>query len=392
MRSAFSTQSGMLILIFALLSFSPHARATDIDGLCETPGNWITSSRQASTTTAYPTIMKSVSSADFVLLGEQHNLPNHHRWQTQMLATLLAQEGKIAIGLEMLPQSSQQSLDAWVSGELTLEEFITQSEWYDTWGFDIELYKTILHFARDNRVPLFALNVPRELISGVSANGWENGSTGFEAYISKPSPASERYKKDLVEIFAQHDGSNEKQIEHFVEAQLVWDRAFAEGLVRAKEKTSRLVVGIIGSGHLTYGYGVEHQLKSLGKYQTTTWIPTESGGSCEALILSKDGVSIADAIFVIAKGIDESNKHKLGIFLIDGEDGVVVGDVLENSIAQETGIETNDVIIEAAGQRILNSSNLVRLIQEQAPGYWLPLKVKRGNQVIDLLAKIPLQS
>ena len=391
MRSAFSIQTVMLIPILIVLSLSPHARAIDTEALCETPGNWIMPSHQTSTITAHPTVMKSVSSADFVLLGEQHNLPNHHRWQTQMLATLLAQKGKIAIGLEMLPQSSQQSLDAWVSGELTLEEFISQSEWYDTWRFDIELYTPILHFARDNRVPLFALNVPGDLISAVSANGWENGSTGFEAYISKPSPASDRYKNDLVEIFEQHDGSDEKQIEHFIEAQLVWDRAFAEGLVRAREKTSRLVVGIIGSGHLTYGHGVKHQLNSLGEYQTTTWIPTESGDSCKALTLSNDGVGIADAIFVIAKGIDEISKHKLGIFLINGEGGVVVGDILENSIAQEAGIETNDVIIEAAGQQIVNSANLVRLIQDQAPGYWLPLTVKRGTQVIQILAKIPLQ-
>ena len=103
-------------------------------------------------------------------------------------------------------------------------------------------------------------------------------------------------------------------------------------------------------------------------------------------------MGIAEAIYVIAKGIDEISKHKLGIFLINGEGGVVVGDVLENSIAQEAGIETNDVIIEAAGQQIVNSANLVRLIQDQAPGYWLPLKVKRGTQVIEILAKIPLQN
>src|SRR5262249_60885019 len=51
----------------------------------------------------------------------------------------------------------------------------------------------------------------------------------------------------------------------FVEAQLTWDRAFAQGIVDAKRKyPGATVVAVLGARHGAYGYGAPHPLKGVG--------------------------------------------------------------------------------------------------------------------------------
>ncbi|MDA0237037.1 MAG: ChaN family lipoprotein [Proteobacteria bacterium] len=379
------------VLIVISLSLS-QAWSIDLSVSCNTPGTWVIPGEPDLFPVNYSAVLSRADDMDFILLGEQHDQAQHHRWQTQMLSALLAHKDHIAIGLEMLPRASQPALDAWVNGDLTLKEFLSQSNWYHLWRFDVELYTPILNFARDNQVPLYALNISRELISEVSTNGWQVNSSKFNRIISEPAPASPSYQAALTDIFYQHEGSDNKQLEYFIAAQLTWDRAFAEGLIKAKKDTSRVVVGILGSGHLTYGYGVKHQLNSIGEFNILTWIPTTAGIDCTSLdLIDEEGKLIADAIFIMPEIIMEKKKHQLGIFLIDSDNGIVVGDVLKNSIAAESGLQTNDIIVEAAGQVVLTSADLIELIQNQVPGYWLPIKVKRNDQSIDLIAKIPFE-
>jgi len=384
--------SGILLTVLIVSSLSlSEAWSIDLDVSCNTPGTWVIPDDPDLFPVKHSSVISSTEDMDFILLGEQHDSAPHHRWQTQMLSALLSHKDHIAIGLEMLPRASQPTLDAWVNGELTLKEFLSQSNWYDLWRFDVELYAPILNFARDNQVPLYALNISRELISEVSTNGWHANSAKTDRGISEPAPASSRYRAALTDVFHQHEGSDEKQLDYFIEAQLTWDRAFAERLVKAKKDTSRVVVGILGSGHLTYGYGVEHQLNSIDDFNILTWIPTAAGEPCTSLDLTdQDGNLIADAIFITPKISMESKKHKLGIFLIDSDNGIVVGDVLVNSIAAQSGLQTNDIIVEVAGQAVSTSAELIALIQNQAAGYWLPIRIKRNDQSLDLIAKIPL--
>lgn len=375
------------IVFSTSLPISP-AWGTEQEALCQSPGQWLLPTESHGIRTTHSAVFESIKDVDFVLLGEQHDQAQHHRWQTQMLSALLADADQIALGLEMLPKSSQPALDAWVNGQLSLAEFLKQADWYETWRFDVELYMPLLNFARENQVPIYALNIPREVISRISTSGWEASMTDAE----KPAAASQGYRSMLEEVWQHHEGSDEKQLEYFIQAQLMWDKAFADGLKAAKVETSRLVVGIIGSGHLTYGHGVRHQLNSLGDYRVRTWLPTNTGIACTSLELMNDeGELIADALFTTPRGVVSKKKHKLGLFLLDSEEGIVVGDVLADSIANQSGFETNDVIIEAAGQALSTSGELIAIIQNQTPGYWLPFKIKRDDKVKELVAKIPPQ-
>jgi S1-C subfamily serine protease len=63
--------------------------------------------------------------------------------------------------------------------------------------------------------------------------------------------------------------------------------------------------------------------------------------------------------------------------------------VEKGSIAEQAGIRDSDVIREAAGVAITRMDDIVEIVKRQAPGTWLPLKLKRGGEMIDIVAKFP---
>ena len=63
--------------------------------------------------------------------------------------------------------------------------------------------------------------------------------------------------------------------------------------------------------------------------------------------------------------------------------------VVDESVAAATGIEEGDLILAVAGFEVDTSTALIEIIQRQAPGTWLPLKILRGDSELELLARFP---
>src|SRR5690606_12433836 len=77
----------------------------------------------------------------------------------------------LAIGLEMLPASAQAALDDWVDGRLSDDEFLERSRWYEHWGYDWRYYRDLFAFARDHRIPMHGINIPRAIVTAVRRGG-----------------------------------------------------------------------------------------------------------------------------------------------------------------------------------------------------------------------------
>jgi S1-C subfamily serine protease len=65
--------------------------------------------------------------------------------------------------------------------------------------------------------------------------------------------------------------------------------------------------------------------------------------------------------------------------------------VEDGSIASQAGVQAGDVLVEVAGRSCRTVEDVVDRIVLQPPGSWLPLKVSRGTDVMDLIAKFPAQ-
>ena len=102
---------------------------------------------------------------------------------------------------------------------------------------------------------------------------------------------------------------------------------------------------------------------------------------------------LADAVFGVASSsfaAHELPRQRLGIrFEMAQDGGARVLQVEKGSIAETAGIRDSDVIIEAAGMPIKQINDIVDIVKRQAPGTWLPLKLKRGGETIEIIAKFP---
>ena len=132
---------------------------------CRTAGVWF--DPVTNTRISPDRLMKSLSQQRIVLLGESHSDVEHHRWQLHTVAGLFALHPRLVLGFEMFPRSAQPVLDAWTEGRYTVEEFLEASRWKEVWNYNPDFYLPLFHFARQNRLPMIALNVDRELVSRV---------------------------------------------------------------------------------------------------------------------------------------------------------------------------------------------------------------------------------
>jgi len=323
-----------------------------------------------------------------------------------MLAALHSRNANLMLGFEMLPRRAQAVLDAWSAGKMTPAEFLEQSRWREVWGYDADLYLPLLHFARLNRLPTLALNIDRELVTRVGQQGWADIEADQRLGLSDPAPASDAYRESLAQLFAykqllgkaadEQDGSEAPKLDeirnsdafaNFVDAQLIWDRAMAEALAAGHRRDPRaLIVGIVGRGHLEYGYGIPHQLAAMGIEGVAVLLPLDPDDNCAAL-----PVDLASAVFVVDSAGDPQPpaRPRLGILIEDGAAGVRVMQVVDDSVAATSDIRKGDEILAAAGFDTRTTSELIAVIQRQAPGTWLPLKLKRGAKTIEIVARFP---
>ncbi len=385
-----------IIASIAWLWIKPLAAAE----LCVPAGRWVSPQREPGPILISPDF-DALASRQAVLLGESHDSFEHHRWQLQTLAALYSRRPDMIIGFEMFPRRVQPALDRWVRGEMNEQDFLEQSEWHKVWNYDPALYLPLFHFARMNRIPMLALNVDRKLTSLVSERGWDAVPVELREGVSKPAPASRDYLKFLARVYQAHGASrparddkreqdfdfNDTGFRYFTEGQLTWDRAMAEAIAAAARKPDApLVVGIMGSGHVMHRFGVPHQLDDLGIRASAVLLPWDAQRDCTELT-----PGIADAVFGVAALYEPGKPEppRLGVALDDVAGKVRIKEVAKGSIAEQTGIQQEDVLLELAGLRVTQSAEVGQIVQRQAPGTWLPIKLMRGDEQIEVVAKFP---
>ena len=382
-----------LILITAALSFgSPveplGARAAETR-VCVPVGAWVIPGSEEK----QEDVLKTLAKHDVLLLGESHDEAEHHRWQLHTIAALFSYRPDMVLGFEMFPRSVQSVLDRWTKGELDEAAFLREVDWQQSWGLNSELYMPLFHFARMHRLPMLALNIDRETSRRVAQRGLAALGSEREG-VGDPAPASSSYRDRLFELFKTHpaDGAepnaHSEQFSHFIEAQIFWDRAMAEAIAGALRNEPRpLVVGIMGSGHVEYGDGVVRQLAALQVNDVATALPWNSGADCPT-----PDPKIANLLFGLASPTaTRTPPPRLGVVVSKAETGVKIEQVVTQSVAEATSLQVGDVIETAAGVSVRRPADLIAIIQRQAPGTWLPLSVRRGEAILEMVARFPAE-
>jgi len=194
-------------------------------------------------------MVKEVGNSRLIFIAENHDDARHHAAQLELIRQLRQDGHQLAIGLEMFTSGSQKELDRWVAGKLSVARFreIYRNEWNMSW----ELYRDIFIYARDNRIPLIGLNLPKEISSKVARQGFAALSPEERRKLPPgiTCSVSAAYMALLRQAYHDH-GLSEKAFAHFCEAQVLWNRHMA---MRMQEFQSRApgktLVALVGIGH-----------------------------------------------------------------------------------------------------------------------------------------------
>jgi uncharacterized iron-regulated protein len=237
--------------------------------------------------------------AQVVLLGETHDNPRHHQAQLQLVKALVEAGAKVTLGLEMFRADSQPALDQWVAGRLNLADFRRIAR--DNWG-NSELYEQIYLFARERRIPLRGLNIPRRISRQVLAQGFASLPKEMLAELPEVQcVVTPAYRRFIGRALNKHQRSG-LDFSNFCEAQLLWDTVMAKNLHDYLVKNpDRLLVVLTGSGH-AWKHAIPAQLDRLGASDWRVVLP-EVPGASERRWLSAD-----DADYLLL-GIDRSPLH-----------------------------------------------------------------------------------
>jgi uncharacterized iron-regulated protein len=206
---------------------------------------------------SFEELIDGIAPVDLVFVGEAHDSPEHHLIQTQILQALWARRGRLAVAIEYLPSSTQGAIDRYLDGELTEQEFLTQSAWEGTWGYDYHLYRPLILTAKQNGGRVIALNAPREIVRKVARHGLEGLSDGERAELPPDIDLDNKaHRAYLREVYQQHAHNRLKRFEYFYEAQCVWEDTMAYRLAAHLAENPGPVVAFTGNGHIVNKFGI----------------------------------------------------------------------------------------------------------------------------------------
>ncbi len=229
---------------------------------------------------SFEEMIDSLILARVIYIGEIHTLERHHRFQLRVIKELDRRKVSLAIGLEMLPFTVQPHLDAWTGGRLEEKEFLRLIDWETNWGADYGLYRPIFEYARRKRIPLRALNAPRDLVKEVAQKGLAGLSEEQRRMLPPITGSSEEHRRLLALSIGRHKTLRADRQEAAYEAQDVWDSTMAHGVVsylNTAEGSTKTMVVLAGTGHVAYGYGIPGRVAGSNSLPYRVVIPTDSG-------------------------------------------------------------------------------------------------------------------
>ena len=202
-------------------------------------------------------ILEQEQDARVVLVGESHTRLDHHQVQLETLKYLYQKSPNIALGVEWFQKPFQKHLDEFIAGKLSEQEMLHATEYFSRWRYDYRLYQPIMQFARDNKIPIIALNASRELTQALSKQGFDDLPEDLQDQLPASYDWSDKdYEKRLYEMFKLHPESGNK-FDSFLRGQLTWDESMAETAADyLKDNPDYRMLVLAGSGHVQYGSGL----------------------------------------------------------------------------------------------------------------------------------------
>ena len=183
--------------------------------------------------------------ADFLLIGEQHDAPDHHRIEREAVEALAAQGRLAAVAIEMAEQGQDTRQLAVSADEAQVR---TALKWNEA-GWPWQAYGPAVMAAVRAGVPVLGANLPRARMKDAMADVSLDAQLGPEALQAQQAAVRTGHCNALPE----------SQILPMTRVQIARDRAMAQTLLQARAP-GKTVLLVSGSGHSARVLGVPQHL------------------------------------------------------------------------------------------------------------------------------------
>ena len=215
--------------------------------------------------------------ADVILLGEQHDAPEHQVIEREVVQALTARKALAAVALEMAPAGGS---TAALPPTATEAEVQTALQWSDAaWSW--KSYGPAVMAAVRAGVPVLGANLPRSGMQDAMRNPALDGSLRGPAIKAQ----QQRIRQGHCDLLP------ESQVQPMTRIQIARDQQMAQTLQalvaqsRASSATGQTVLLIAGAGHVDRFAGVPQHLEPDLK---TKVLVVRSGASYDAMNLVAD--------------------------------------------------------------------------------------------------------
>lgn len=240
----------------------------------------------------YSKMLKKLQKADIVFFGELHNSAIAH-WLELELAMDLKERLPIQLGAEMLEADNQTSLDAYLKGEIDAATYKEETRLWPNYPTD---YAPIVDWAKENKIPFTATNIPRRFANMVYKDDFValDSLTDLEKTWIAPLPIPLDIELETYQEILTMMGDHGTPL--LVKAQAIKDATMAHFILKNKQP-NKLFLHYNGAFHSNKHEGIIWYINEYEeglKVKTITTVEQSDIGKLE-----KTNRDLADFILVV---------------------------------------------------------------------------------------------
>ncbi|MCF8060336.1 MAG: ChaN family lipoprotein [Bacteriovoracaceae bacterium] len=103
-------------------------------------------------------IFQAIRKSHVVFLGDFHSFDQNSRNLERLTRELIKQKNKFSLGVELINESHQESVERYLNHQITELELLEEIEYHESWRFPWSYYRPFFEMARKHKLPIIALN------------------------------------------------------------------------------------------------------------------------------------------------------------------------------------------------------------------------------------------
>ncbi len=383
----------------------------------------------ANSEVSFEQLVQKLQKYRIVLLGESHTSEQHHQIQLNIIKGLTEAGSSISLALEMFNPSQNQVLEKYISGKLTEEEFIDQSNYFNTWGHNYRYYKPIFAYAREKHIRMFGVNIESDYASKIGRSGIGALSIEERNKLPEIDTTDVEHRFYFKAAMQGMDAISPVQFPRIYAAQCLWDAAMGDGAIKvARENPESIVLILVGSGHVAYNLGIAKIIEKRSNLPFASVIAIDVADTLKESVMmkvkkslkeEKEGSqpdstkekkmppmammhgevaddtpykiiisSLADFLW----GVPEEKQEKypsLG-FSLEEKDAknIKIKRVLPETLAAEKGIQAADIILAVDGNAFSNMAQMKKYLSFKNWQDDIAFEILRNGEKIEIKFKI----